>query len=285
MTGDEAAARAARLFLDERHPYGCAETTLLVLKEALGPPEPGDSSAAMALNGGVACTGQICGALSGAGIALGLLAGRRIRDHAVAKRVAREITGGLTDRFRDRFGSTDCRSLLGRDIRTPEQHQAFLDSGIWRDVCLAQIDFAVRDLAGVEGSPRWVRHRPRPAGRLVCLRCGEVAPVTAGEGGRRSATAAPIAVTAAVRASSVSRRTRSGTMSTTPSRSFRRAACTSAREMSSAISESLTVSTVRASTSRRGPPRDRHRARSGGAACSAAAHALWRGRPHPPAIP
>ena len=42
------------------------------------------------------------------------------------------------------FGTVDCRELIGRDIRTPEAHAAFIDSGIWRTVCLRQIEFAVR---------------------------------------------------------------------------------------------------------------------------------------------
>ena len=156
MTGDEAAARARALFLDERHPYGCAETTLLVLREAYGLPGTGTGEA-MALNGGVAYSGGVCGAISGAAIAVGLLAERRCADHAEAKRLARETIAGIIDDFEAEHGSIDCRTLLGRSIRTPEEHEAFLASDVWRDVCLGQIESVVRRTAELPDDPRWER--------------------------------------------------------------------------------------------------------------------------------
>ena len=166
MTGAEAVARARTLFLDERHPFGCAETTLLVLQEAFGLPEPDDVSAAMALNGGVAYGGGICGAITGAAIAVGRLADRRLADRDEAKRIAREIIAALMDEFAREHGAVDCRTLVGRAIRTPEQHQAFLDSGLWRDVCMGQIETVVRRLATLPDDVRCRvrRHRP-PRGR------------------------------------------------------------------------------------------------------------------------
>lgn len=155
MTGAEAVARARALFLDEAHRYGCAETTLLVLQEAFGLSEPDDVSAAMALNGGVAYGGGICGAISGAAIAVGRLADRRLADRDEAKRTAREVIAVLMDEFVRQHGAVDCRALLGRDIRTPGQHQAFLDGGLWRTVCMSQIETVVRRLASLPDDPRW----------------------------------------------------------------------------------------------------------------------------------
>jgi C_GCAxxG_C_C family probable redox protein len=155
MTADEAAARARTIFLEDSHPYGCAETAFIVLKEAFGLPDPGDPSAAMALNGGVAYSGGICGALSGASLAVGLLASRRFETHSEAKREAREVIAGLIHDFRAGYGATDCRDLLGREIRSPEQHQAFIDSGIWRIQCMSQIEFVVRALAVLPGGKAW----------------------------------------------------------------------------------------------------------------------------------
>ena len=155
MNADEAAARARTIFLDKSHPYGCAETTFMVLKEAFDLPDPTDPSAAMALNGGVAYDGGVCGAISGAALAVGLLASRRFADHARAKREAREAIADLMDDFRAAHGAVDCRALIGRDIRTPEQHKAFIDSGIWRAACMNQIDFVVRAPAPLPAEKTW----------------------------------------------------------------------------------------------------------------------------------
>jgi len=154
---DERAAieQARTLFLDDRNIFGCAETTFVALKGAFGLPDAPDSSAAMALNGGIAYSGGMCGAICGAAMAVGLLAERRIPDHREAKRAARRITARLMDAFAAEHGAVDCRELLGMDLRTEEGHAAFIDSGIWRDRCMRQIEFSIRRLAELAGEAAW----------------------------------------------------------------------------------------------------------------------------------
>jgi C_GCAxxG_C_C family probable redox protein len=163
MTDDvavEGAAEAARhrareLFLDDRNLYGCAETAFVVLKEAFGLPEPMDSSAAMALNGGIAYSGGTCGAVTGAALAVGMLAERRIPDHRAAKRAARLVTADLLAAFEAGFGTLACRELIEVDLRTEAGHRAFIDSGIWRDRCMRQLEMAVGRLAPLEDPATW----------------------------------------------------------------------------------------------------------------------------------
>jgi C_GCAxxG_C_C family probable redox protein len=151
-----AAVEHARVcYLDESHPFGCAETVLVVLKTAYSLDDPLDSSAAMALNGGVAYSGGVCGALTGAAIAVGLLAERRIDDHARAKRAAREILAGVMDEFREAHGAVECRALIGYDLRAPRGHDLFLASGTWRETCLRQIEFVVERLAPLADPAAW----------------------------------------------------------------------------------------------------------------------------------
>jgi hypothetical protein len=81
-------------FVNDATTYGCAETSYIVLKDAYGLPNPHDSGPAMALNGGVAYQGGICGALSGAALAVGQLAAARIPDHATASCSSSSMTSG-----------------------------------------------------------------------------------------------------------------------------------------------------------------------------------------------
>jgi C_GCAxxG_C_C family probable redox protein len=153
---EEAAVGLARdLYLDEAHPYGCAETCFMVLKTIYGLDHPLDPSAAIGLNGGVGWSGAMCGALTGAALALGLLAERRIPDHPRAKLVARELVADALERFRVVHGSVDCRELIGCDLRTPGEHDAFLASGIWRTRCMGQIETTVAHLAGLAAPATW----------------------------------------------------------------------------------------------------------------------------------
>jgi C_GCAxxG_C_C family probable redox protein len=146
---------ARRLFLESGNLYGCAETTFAVLKTVYGLDDPDDTSAAMALNGGVGYGGGICGAISGGALAVGLLAGRRLRSHRQAKRVAREVTAQVLDEFAEAHGAVDCRALIGVDLRAPGGHAAFLRSGIWQDRCMAQVEFVVRRLAPLADPDPW----------------------------------------------------------------------------------------------------------------------------------
>ncbi len=182
--GPEAAAAvllARDLFLDEGHRYGCAETAFVVLKAAYGLRDPLDSAAAVALNGGIAYGGGPCGAVTGAALAVGLLAEGRIGDHGRAKRVAREVVADLAEAFRAEHGALDCRALIGYDLRAPGGHEAFLASDVWRDACLRQVEFAVRRLAPLADPATWDRAvaaiedggAPGDPGRAAAGRDGE----------------------------------------------------------------------------------------------------------------
>jgi C_GCAxxG_C_C family probable redox protein len=178
VTGDEggrmalaaaAVALARACYLDEGHSLGCAETSYVVLKAAFGLDDPMDASAAVALNGGVAWSGGTCGALTGAALAVGMLAELRMHDHATAKRVARGIVAGTLDAFRATHGAVDCRDLIGYDLRAPGAHDTFLASGVWRDGCMRQIESVVGRLATLADVDAWYRAvkelEAPPAGR------------------------------------------------------------------------------------------------------------------------
>lgn len=153
----EAIALARELFLDDRNEHGCAETAYLALARAYGLDEVRTSAPAMALNGGLAYSGGPCGAITGAALAVGLLAEQRIPDHRAAKRVARELTGRLMDDFVREHGALDCRDLIGLDLRAPGAHEAFIASGVWRDRCMRQIEFSLRSLAPLADPAAWER--------------------------------------------------------------------------------------------------------------------------------
>ena len=156
---DPAAAEAIQLardlFLREDNNYGCAESALVALQELYGLEDADDSSPAMALNGGVAYSGGVCGAISGAAMAVGRLAAERIDDHREAKTTARKIVTKVMDEFRDQFGSHNCRDLIDYEISIPAQHDAFIESGVWHDTCMKQVEFSVGRLAALSDTTTW----------------------------------------------------------------------------------------------------------------------------------
>jgi C_GCAxxG_C_C family probable redox protein len=150
-----AVAEVRARFLAAGQPYGCAEAALLALEQRFGLDDPTDGAAAMALNGGVAYSGGTCGAITGAALALGRLAHGRIGDRTRAKRVARELTAALIDEFRAEFEATDCRTLIGVDLRAPGAHAAFIAGGAWRVTCLRRLEVTVERLAILAEPAAW----------------------------------------------------------------------------------------------------------------------------------
>ena len=152
---EAAIAQADAYYLDEEHPYGCAETVFMTLKDVYGLEHPGDASAAVAFNGGIAYSGGPCGAITGAAMAVGMLAEQRIADHRRAKTVARELVRETMEVFQAEHGAVDCCTLIGYDLQAPGEHQAFIDSGLWREACASQIRTVVRHLAVLADDEVW----------------------------------------------------------------------------------------------------------------------------------
>lgn len=72
------------------------------------------------LGGGVVRMGQICGALSGAAVGLGLVGATAPSADEKGGVSTFDWLQELIRRFEEKFGAVACRDLLGCDISTPE---------------------------------------------------------------------------------------------------------------------------------------------------------------------
>lgn len=71
--------------------------------------------------GGVSHTGNICGAVTGAILAIGLKYGKSQEGDDASMEKTRELTNQLMNEFRRRHGSINCPELLGCDMSDPAQ--------------------------------------------------------------------------------------------------------------------------------------------------------------------
>ena len=122
FTKDEVKAR----FAAGQH---CAQCTLLPWAEELGYDAEELQRMAAAFGGGM-FRGDTCGAVTGALIALGLVFGD---DNAVME----QKTAQFQAAFRERFGSTLCREILGYDLSQPGALDAARASGNMTERCPA----------------------------------------------------------------------------------------------------------------------------------------------------
>ena len=130
------AARLARILGEEFH--GCAQITLKSLQESFGMTNIEAFKAASPLSGGVAESGEVCGALLGSLLFVGMIFGRRRLEFAVTSEdylKAIEVAEKIYDEFKEEFGTTMCREihkkLFGRtyNLRDQKDFKEFLESG------------------------------------------------------------------------------------------------------------------------------------------------------------
>jgi C_GCAxxG_C_C family probable redox protein len=144
------AAKARELFLSEG--YNCAESVLLANMDALGVEGNWFPRVASGFGGGVARTGQVCGAITGALMAIGWARGRDLPDEPQD-----DIYGkcaGLVGEFTSEYGTTSCRMLLDLDISDPEDRKRAKEEGIFERQCAAYIEFCALRAAEILSEDR-----------------------------------------------------------------------------------------------------------------------------------
>ena len=102
--------------------------------QELGVESPLIPRMASAFGGGMGGLGSVCGAVSGAMIAINLVHGRDEpwQPREQLYELARKVYRG----FQEEMGSTICRELTGLDLTTPEGVQELFSSGVGMRVCL-----------------------------------------------------------------------------------------------------------------------------------------------------
>lgn len=107
--------------------FNCCESVVMKIHEKRPLPGFDDSVLRIASNfgGGVAGWGEICGAISGAAMAIGLIFGTYGKESLKAfdekRTMERKLTQNLIQDFSARWGHVDCCGLLGCPNCTPEQ--------------------------------------------------------------------------------------------------------------------------------------------------------------------
>ena len=99
--------------------YNCAESVVKAVAEIAGTVVEDPQRLATAFGGGIARQGYVCGCLSGAAIALGLLAGRTAPDDVAGKDRVYTATTRLFEKFKVQAGAVECRDISGLKFDHP----------------------------------------------------------------------------------------------------------------------------------------------------------------------
>ncbi len=113
----------------------CSEAVLMAIGRCLGVRSGTIPKIATGFGAGVGRKGEVCGALSGAVMGLGLRFGRSRVEEQEGGRRPYWFTSELVERFRVRLGHVRCGDLLELDLSDPKGLQAYREAGMWEKRC------------------------------------------------------------------------------------------------------------------------------------------------------
>jgi C_GCAxxG_C_C family probable redox protein len=125
--------------------FSCAPAVLAAFCEQFGLERDKALKIATGFGGGMHL-GQTCGAVTGAIMVIGLKYGKTKADDNKAKEKTFELVKRLADKFRARYGSIECKALLGCDITTPEGLKEARDKKLFTTICAEYVGTAAEIL-------------------------------------------------------------------------------------------------------------------------------------------
>ena len=112
----------------------CSQAVLVSFADRLGL-DPGEAMRISAGFAGGMRMGEVCGAVTGAYMALGLAHCTNDCDTASGRQATYAAVNAFTEAFKSRHGSVICRDLLGCDISTPEGSSLAAERRLFSELC------------------------------------------------------------------------------------------------------------------------------------------------------
>lgn len=112
--------------------YSCSQSILMVFAAQIGISEETAVKIASPFGGGIARSGETCGAITGALMVLGLKYGP---EGNTSKDIVYQVSNDFMCRVKSEFGSTLCKHLIEYDISQAEEMQAARASNVFKSIC------------------------------------------------------------------------------------------------------------------------------------------------------
>ncbi len=122
--------------------FACSQAVLAVFCERYGLDVPMALRLATGFGGGMK-RGEVCGAVTGAIMVVGLRHGHVDAADRDARRLAGEKTAELLRAFTERRKALTCRDLLGCDITTPDGRRFAMEHALFATTCRDAVADAV----------------------------------------------------------------------------------------------------------------------------------------------
>lgn len=117
---------------------------LLAVCEAKGLDYGSIPRIASGLGGGIGRQGEVCGALTGGVMAIGLIHGPECPDDKETKNATYTKAGEFARRFGEVNGTVRCRDLIDLDLSSYEGVQEYYERNLYEEVCFGVVRNASR---------------------------------------------------------------------------------------------------------------------------------------------
>ena len=132
--------------------FNCAQSVIATCGPEFGLDQETALRVAGGFGGGMGRLGEVCGAVTGSFMVIGLEHGKSCPedDESETKEKAYALVYDFADRFRACNGSILCKELLGCDPSTPEGLAQAKEKGLFSDLCPKLVQSAVEILEQME---------------------------------------------------------------------------------------------------------------------------------------
>jgi len=115
--------------------YNCAQAVVFAFCEECGIGQDAALKVSCGFGGGLGRKQEVCGAVTGGVMVLGLRHGRGTQEGRSVTEALYPMTREFMDAFAARNGSYICRELSGCDLKTEEGQRRYKEEGLLEKVC------------------------------------------------------------------------------------------------------------------------------------------------------
>jgi C_GCAxxG_C_C family probable redox protein len=118
--------------------YGCAQAVLAAYAQDFGLSEETALHISTGFGSGMGRMCEVCGALTGGFMVIGLKYGKVITDgtkYGTDTETTYKLVAELARKFETINGSIYCRDLIGHDLSNPEQRAKVVKMGLFKTTC------------------------------------------------------------------------------------------------------------------------------------------------------
>ena len=115
--------------------FNCAQAVFSSRCREFGLPEETAKKIACGFGSGISSTSEVCGAVTGAVMLIGLKYGKFLEEDKESKDRTYKIVSQFISKFREELGSINCTELLKYDLSKEGELQKARESGIFKELC------------------------------------------------------------------------------------------------------------------------------------------------------